>query len=474
MSTREPKDYQNNTSQAHHQQHRQADFSATNPFVSHQKQRRIATPSSPVVSLLKRYRPHGIKIWHFILLMLVIDAGILGQSFWQEFAKQTTQTASHATGGGLMPASQSVKQANTNQPLTNDMKYKQLARLYVNHMSLDDKLGQLIVGRFTASSYSPDLDIMINQQHIGGVILYANQIHTIQQVQADTARMESRTDLPLLIGTDQEGLTVNRLDNIYGPDSLTAQAMERSGNPNVATNEGKKIAQRLLNLGINVDFAPDIDVGIPGGYIDKDLRDFGHTVSDDITYAGAYVRGLQSGGTIACFKHFPGLGDVPANLDPHSTLPTVNADQDHIYTVDMATFKHFIQSTNPLEQANMIMATDVLMPAIDPKFPAELSHTFITDILRTQLGYDGVVISDSLHMQGVTIDGQQLNIGNAAVLAIEAGVDMALDVTGSTEVSEVINALKAALHNGTLTQARIDEAVTRIIQLKMERHLIST
>jgi beta-N-acetylhexosaminidase len=213
-------------------------------------------------------------------------------------------------------------------------------------------------------------------------------------------------------------------------------------------------------------------VGIPGGYIDKDSRDFGHTVGDVITYAGAYVRGLQGEGTIACFKHFPGLGDVPAYLNPHSTLPTVNANQDHIYNVGMATFKHFIQPTNPQEQANMIMATDVLMPAIDPKFPAELSHTFITDILRTQLGYDGVVISDSLHMQGVMINGKQLSIGDAAVLAIQAGVDMALDVTGSAEVSEVINALKLALQNGMLTQARIDEAVTRIITLKMERHLM--
>ena len=88
--------------------------------------------------------------------------------------------------------------------------------------------------------------------------------------------------------------------------------MEQSGNPNVANNEGEKTAQRLLNLGINVNFAPDIDVGIPGGYIDKDLRHFGHTDDDVIKYAGAYVQGLQSAGAIACFKHFPGLGDVPA------------------------------------------------------------------------------------------------------------------------------------------------------------------
>jgi beta-N-acetylhexosaminidase len=425
-----------------------------------------------IVSLLKRCRPRGIKIWHLILLMLLMDASILLQDFWQDFAKNTTQTVSHSTGGGFAPESHKLQQVNKIQHLTNHMKYMQLASLYVDRMSLDDQLGQLIVGRFSGSDYSPDLDTMINQQHIGGVILYANQIHTIQQIQADTARMQLRANLPLLIGTDQEGLTVNRLANIYGPNSLTAQAMQQSGNPNIANTEGKKIAQHLLNLGINVNFAPDIDVGIPNGYIDKDLRDFGHTADDVTKYAGAYVQGLQNAGAIACFKHFPGLGDVPADLDPHSTLPTVNADKDHIYNVDLATFKHFIQSTNPQEQADMIMATDVLMPAIDPTFPAELSHTFITDILRTQFGYDGVVISDSLHMQGVAIDGHHLSIGDAAVLAIQAGVDMALNVTGTAEVTAVINALKAALQNGTITQIRIEEAVTRIITLKIEHHLM--
>jgi beta-N-acetylhexosaminidase len=248
--------------------------------------------------------------------------------------------------------------------------------------------------------------------------------------------------------------------------------MQQSGNPNVANDEGKKIAQRLLKLGINVNFAPDIDVGIPGGYIDKDLRNFGHTPGDVIKYAGAYVQGLQSAGAIGCFKHFPGLGDVAHDLDPHSLLPTVNADKDHIYNVDLAPFKHFIQSTNPQEQPGMIMATDVLMPAIDPNFPAELSHTFITDILRTQFGYTGVVTSDSLHMQGVAINGQHLSIGDAAVQAIRAGVDIALNVTGSSEVEQVIDAFKIALQEGTVSQARIDEAVTRIIMLKMEHHLM--
>src|SRR5436190_936437 len=197
MSTQGSRDHENNTSQPRNQQQRQQAFPTANTFPGRWIWRRASAVVNPFVSPLKRRRPRGIKIWHLILLMLLIDAVIL----WQDFAKNTTQTVSHSTGGGLAPESHSVKQANNMHNLTNHMKYKQLASLYVDHMSLDDKLGQLIVGRFTESDYSPDLDRMINQQHIGGVILFAKQIQTMKQIEADTAKMQSRANLPLLIGT---------------------------------------------------------------------------------------------------------------------------------------------------------------------------------------------------------------------------------------------------------------------------------
>jgi len=113
------------------------------------------------------------------------------------------------------------------------------------------------------------------------------------------------------------------------------------------------------------------------------------------------------------------------------------------------------------------MPTDVLMPAIDPTYPAELSHIFMTDILRKQFGYDGVVLTDALYMKGV-----KWNMNEAAVLALNAGNDMLLGPTGADQMLSMINALKAALENGTLSKARIDEAATRIIALKMEYHLM--
>jgi beta-N-acetylhexosaminidase len=122
-----------------------------------------------------------------------------------------------------------------------------------------------------------------------------------------------------------------------------------------------------------------------------------------------------------------------------------------------------------LERPGIIMPTDLLMPAIDPNMPAELSHIFMTDILRTQFGYDGVALTDALYMQGIS---DRWSMPEAAVLALNAGNDMLLGPTGADQMEAMINGLKAALQNGSLTKARIDEAATRIIALKMAYHLM--
>jgi len=120
----------------------------------------------------------------------------------------------------------------------------------------------------------------------------------------------------------------------------------------------------------------------------------------------------------------------------------------------------------------MIMPTDVLMPAIDPVMPAELSHTFMTDILRNEFGYDGVALTDALYMKGVKVNGVNISMAQAGVMALNAGDDMLLGPTGTDQMLDMLNALKAAYQNGTLSKARIDEAATRIITLKMEKNLM--
>ncbi|HXZ04433.1 MAG TPA: glycoside hydrolase family 3 N-terminal domain-containing protein [Ktedonobacteraceae bacterium] len=368
--------------------------------------------------------------------------------------------------GPFVKAPLSANQINAIMHISGYMKYKQMASIYVSHMTLDEELGQLIMVEYADTSYSSDLDTMINKLHAGGVIMYEFQMNTFDQTKHDIAEMQQRASIPLLISTDEEGGPyVHRLSHIYGY-RMSATDIYNTGNPQVATEQGIKAARDLLSLGINENLAPDVDVNLVNGY-DMVTRTFGNTPQSVITFAGAYMKALQGNDVIACIKHYPGLGD--ATPDAHTTLPVVKRTRDQIYSVELAPFKTLIQSPDRLLNPGMIMPTDVLMPAIDPVYPAELSHIFMTDILRKQFGYDGVVLTDALYMQGIT---QKWSMYQAAVMALNAGNDMLLGPTGADQMLATINALKAALQNGTLSKARVDEAATRIIALKMEDHLM--
>src|SRR5262249_11894756 len=138
----------------------------------------------------------------------------------------------------------------------------------------------------------------------------------------------------------------------------------------------------------------------------------------------------------------------------------------------LAPFKYFVQTQDQVEKPGMIMPTDVLMPAIDRVYPAELSPTFMTGILRKEFGYDGVILTDALYMKGVEINGKPISMPEAAVLALNAGNDMLLGPTGAGQMEAMLDGLKQALRDGQLSKARVDEAATRILALKMERHLM--
>ena len=179
------------------------------------------------------------------------------------------------------------------------------------------------------------------------------------------------------------------------------------------------------------------------------------------------MQAMQQAGVIACIKHFPGLG--AASTDAHLGLPIVRRTKDQLYSTELAPFKAFVQAPNALERPGMVMSTDVLMPAIDPQLPAELSPTFLTDILRKQFGYNGVIITDALYMQGIS---NSWDMSQAVVMALNAGNDMLLGISNADQMTQTIASLKSALEHGTLSQARVDEAVIHILTLKIQYHLL--
>ena len=402
------------------------------------------------------------------LVILLVIGGLAGQ-FW--LYGTNLHGREHASKQGFVQPPFNQQQIDQLRHLGDNLTDKQLAGLYVDRMTLDEEIGQVIMVEYSTGEYSSDLDTMIHDLHAGGVIMYQGQINTLEQTKHDTSEMQQRATFPLLIGVDEEGWNVHRLTNIY-PPRKSAGDIHDSGSVQLAASEGAKVAHDLLSLGINTNFAPDVDVSKVENYIGYDWRAFGDTSSDVIKYAGPYLRAMQAGGAIGTLKHFPGLGDVPRTTDPHGTLATVSHTRAQVESIDLVPFEHFIQSQDPLEQPGMIMSTDVLVPSLDPKLVAEISPTIMTDVLRKQLGYDGVAITDALIMLGLQIDGRHLDLPEAGVRALAAGNDLLLGPSDPASMRSLVDAIKAALKDGTLPKSRLDEAATRVLTLKIQRHLM--
>ncbi len=435
------------------------------PLPSYQELARNSTPGEEQIAQEPRRRKAFGWAKVLILLILIFMVVFLGGDIRQMLAGSTTPGLKVlAKTGPLIQAPLNSDEINQLHHLSEYLNDKTLARMYLSHMTLDQKLGQLFMVQYWGYSYSSDLETMIHDQYAGGVIMYGAQMNTFNQTKNDIARMQKKAWMPLLISADEEGGFVERIMNIYG-DHPGALETYQTGNIQNAAKLGNSIAHDLQALGINTDLAPDVDVPVVQGP-DQYMRTWGYTPQEVINWGGTYLRTIQGDGEIACLKHFPGLG--AATTDAHQDLPVVNRSRDQLYSTELAPYKYFVQSQNKLDNPGMIMTTDMLMPALDPTMPAELSHTIVTDILRHELGYDGVVLTDALYMLGIA---NKWNVPRAVVLAIEAGNDMILGVRDSSVLSESVVALKRAIANGSLSMERINESVARIIALKIQYNL---
>ncbi|HEY6541609.1 MAG TPA: glycoside hydrolase family 3 N-terminal domain-containing protein, partial [Ktedonobacteraceae bacterium] len=330
-------------------------------------------------------------------------------------------------------------------------------------MTLDQKLAQLLIVEYLGNSYAPTLQYMIVQQGVGGFLYQASNRNfnppdnTVANVAAFSRQAMKDAKIPLLIGTDQEGGLVNRLYTFHGYLPSAAE-MAATGNPQFAYNQGVMAARWMLQLGINADLAPVVDVHTVDPPV-LQTRMFGSTAETVVTYAGAFLNGLQQNSVIGTLKHFPGLGAITS--DPHAGLPTVNRSLAQLESIDLAPYRLMLQKDHPA----MVMSTDVLMPAIDPNLPAELSPKAINGVLRQQLGYNGVVITDGLYMGGIS---QRWSLPQAAVLSIIAGDDLVEGPYTVSQVAQVIAALKQAISDGQLTIERVNQSVQRILLMKMQ------
>ncbi|GIF75166.1 glycoside hydrolase family 3 protein [Asanoa siamensis] len=307
---------------------------------------------------------------------------------------------------------------------------------------------------------------MIQKYHLGGLILVGfsaddptstNQATTNvdnpKQITALTEGLQQAAggQAPIFIGTDQEFGAVTRIKS--GVTLLpSAMALGAGGNP-AATQQGWKVAgDELRTLGLNVDFAPDADVlgTADGGVIGS--RSFGSDPKAVGDQVAASVRGLQSAGVAATLKHFPGHGSTPS--DSHTDLPVIGKSKADLDRSDLLPFRSGIDAG-----AQMVMSGHLDVKSIEPGVPASFSHKALVDVLRGELGFKGVVVSDALNMA----PAEKWPAGEAAVRALNAGNDLLLmppDVGGAYQ------GLLAGLHDGSLKKERLVEAVTRDLTLR--------
>lgn len=286
---------------------------------------------------------------------------------------------------------------------------------------------------------------------VRAVILFARNATSIPDARRLTDRLRAATPERLLVAIDQEGGSVRRLTE--GTAAIPSMRdVGATGDPARAAEVGALLARDLRAAGIDLDLAPVLDVDSNPANPVIGPRAFSADPDRVAAMGAALIAALQVGGVAACGKHFPGHGD--ADVDSHHDLPVLRHDRDRLERIELPPFRAAIAA-----DVAAIMTAHVLLPALDATRPATLSPAIVAGLLRRDLGYAGVVISDDLEMEAIA---GRLGIGEAAVAAVAAGVDLLLVCHEAERQHAALDALAAAIRDGTIPAPRVAAALHRI------------
>lgn len=325
-------------------------------------------------------------------------------------------------------------------------------------------IGQFLIGSMPGRSIPVELRSLAREFDLGGVILFSRNIEAPEQVAELAAESERLGRVaPAWVSVDQEGGRVARLKEPFTkwPPMATLGRAGQDGE-RLAEQCARALAAEMLAVGITLDYAPVLDIHTnPKNPVIGD-RAFAETADAVARLGRVMVRTLQSAGLAACGKHFPGHGDT--STDSHLELPLVEHEPDRLRAIEFAPFRAAIA-----EQVAFIMTAHVLVPSIDETRPATLSPKIVQALLRDQLGYEGVILSDDLEMKAVSA---KYDVPDAAVEAIVAGCDAVLVCSGDVELQgRTLEALIKAVESGRISSKRFDDAAVRLRRAK-ERFLI--
>jgi beta-N-acetylhexosaminidase len=327
-------------------------------------------------------------------------------------------------------------------------------------MSLADKVGQLFMPTIPGATPAPGAAV-IRRYHLGGVIYFPENLRTPRQTAELSNGLQGaamKSGVPLLISTDEEQGPVSRLPYITRFPANKSLASTAHPDDDVRT-AARVTGEELRAVGINQDLAPDADVNVNPRNPVIGVRSFGADPQKVAHFVGVAVDAYRATGVAATAKHFPGHGDTAT--DSHTGLPVITHSMKTWERLDAPPFKAAIA-----HHVDAIMTAHIVVPGLDDSGdPATMSKAVLSGLLRDKLGYDGVVITDSLQMAGATM---KYGAQEAAVRAVRAGADMLLM---PPDIGRAYNAVLAAVRSGRIPQSRLDQAVTRIVRMKTERGL---
>lgn len=415
------------------------------------------------------------KILKLFILLFVIALSVIFAAMYLNSKTPTNSNSPKIPDNEITEESSTNKEdtkddADKEEPekkeLTEEERITAKAEEILAEMTLREKLYQMFIvtpdtlsGETGTKSVTSALKNGIKTFPVGGIIFFPENIESAKQLKNMIKKADKQSEIPMFFSTDQEGGMVARLkENVNFPIFKNMYKYKDMGE-GTAYENAKTIAVNMAELGFNLDFAPVADV-----WTNKENTVIGERAySDDYTVAAklveSAVRGFNDGGIICTVKHFPGHGDTYA--DTHQNLAYVSKTKEQLINQELLPFKSGIQAG-----AGMVMAGHLVVPEIDNQNPATLSKAVLTDFLKNELGYEGIIITDALNMGAVA---NMYSSGQLCAMAVKAGVDILLM---PTQLRAGAAGIESAVLSGEISEERINESVLKILKLKIKRGII--
>ncbi len=333
---------------------------------------------------------------------------------------------------------------------------------YTDGMTLEEQIGQLLMVGFWGSSPSREIIDLIQRYHVGNILLFSRNVRDTRQVLELTQSLqliakEAGQRYPLLIAIDQENGIVQRLGEAATifPGNMALGAI---GSEEIAYQVAQATGSELKALGINMNLAPVVDVNNNPANPVVGVRSFGEDPQQVARLGGAIVKGYHAAGILSCLKHFPGHGDTA--VDSHLALPTIPYPLERLETLELVPFRGGIEAG-----AESVMIAHVSFPALTQHdmLPATLSSAIVQEVLREQLGFNGIILSDCMEMKAIS---ETFGTERAAVMALQAGIDLVLVSHHYMRQRGSIEAIQVAVQTYELSPQAVQQAAEHVLRLK--------